>query len=514
MTGRLRPWSAIDELQHRVMDDLYEHDERLALLPTGFGKTLCSMTVGEELRTAGVVKRPLVLAPLRVAQNTWPQERFEWEHLQHVEMVQWGTKPDEWADSLWKESRVLWGSRQYYESRIVSVVDTIKRREMEDIINDLITRERKINKQIRATVPPDGWHVASFENSDWLLDLYKPGESPFDMIVIDEVGKIGRNPKSSRYKELKKHVPSFKVRIGLNATPAPEGAEDLFGQVQLIAGKRIWGGSFYQWRQKFFMPVDYHGHSWRLQRGAFEELMTDLNTIAVRVPPEALKYQKSITHRQIPVDLPPKARAAYDDMAKQMAVEIEPGMDLVALSEAAASQKLRQIVQGYLYETTADGQRIVHHMHDEKTNALADLIDSMGREPLLVAYQFDEDLENIRKVFKGVPWLGKNTSSAKASEYMERWNKRELPVLAIHPASVSHGVNLQYGGHNICWLALPWGLDPYSQSNDRIDRRGQEHKCYGHHIVVRNSKDDQVSEALIDKHDEQARIIAAIRSIS
>lgn len=514
MTGRLRPYSAIDELQHKAMDDLFEHDERLALVPTGFGKTLVEMTVGEELMAAGVVKRPLVFAPLRVAQNTWPQERFEWEHLQHVRMVCWGGPPEDWEDSPWKHSRVLWGQRQHLETRLPKVVDVQERRRLEDRLAVIVAEERKVNKAIRLNPPPEGvWHVTSFENIGWLTDLYPPGESPFDMWVVDETGRVARNPKSPRYKALKKHMPRAKIRHGLNATPAPEGAENLFGQVQIVAGKKLWGGSFYQWRQKYFVPADYMGYSWRLQIGAFDLLMADLNKVAFRVPAEALSYQKNITHRQISVELPPKAREAYDAMEKQMAIEIEGRDDLVAMSEATASQKLRQICQGYVYEDDQKGRRIVHHLHDEKTEALAELIDSMEREPLLVCYQFDEDLENIRKVFKGAPYLGQGVSASVASDHIARWNKRELPVLAMHPNSASHGLNLQYGGHHICWLALPWGLDPYSQSNDRIDRRGQEHRCYGHHIIARNSKDEQVSDVLIEKHDEQARIIAAIRAL-
>lgn len=531
MTGRLRPYSALDELQQRAIDDLYGHDERLALLATGFGKTVVEMTVGEELMRDGVIQRPLVFAPLRVAQNTWPQERFEWEHLQHVKMACWGGEPAGWEDSPWKTSRLLWGQRQWLEQRIPKTEDVRKRRVMEEKLGTIVGEERRVNKAIRATLPPAGvWHVTSFENIEWLTDLYPPGESPFDLWVVDETGRVARNPKSPRYKALKKHMPLAKIRHGLNATPAPEGAENLFGQVQIVCGKRLWGSSFYQWRQKYFVPADYMGYSWRLQLGAFDLLMADLNKVAFKVPAEALSYQKTITHRQIGVELPEKARTAYDEMERKMAVDLEALLDrtkgtkrtdepgtaenlLVAMSEAAASQKLRQIVQGYLYETDAKGRRIVHHMHDEKTEALAELIDSMEREPLLVCYQFDEDLDNIRKVYKNVPWLGEGTTSAKASEYIDRWNKRELPVLAMHPNSASHGLNLQYGGHNICWLALPWGLDPYTQSNDRIDRRGQVHACRGHHIIARNSKDEQVSDALIEKHDEQEKIIAAIRGL-
>ena len=517
MTGRLRPWSAIDELQQKAIDDLYAHDERLALLETGFGKTLVAMTAGEELRAAGVIKRPIVFAPLRVAQNTWVNERFEWAHLQHVPMVEWGGEPANWAASLWKTSRLLYGQRLWLAQRLPKIVDVRKRREMEAKLAAITTEERQVNKTILRTEPPEAWHVTSFENVEWFCDLYAPGESPFDLWIVDETGRVARNPKSPRYKALKKHMPKTAIRWGLNATPAPESAADLFGQVQLVAGKALWGPSFYQWRQKFFTPADYQGYTWRLQLGAFDLLMKDLNTVAFRAP--ATAYTKNATTRSIEVDLPPKARAAYAEMEKTMAVELSKldlGDDLdpvVAMSEAAASQKLRQIVQGYLYEPDDRGRRTVHHLHDEKTEALAELIESMGREPLLIGYQFDEDLANIQKIWKNVPYLGQGISAATATDHIERWNKRELPVLALHPTSASHGINLQYGGHHVAWLALPWSLDGYKQTVERLDRRGQTAPVYSHHILARDTIDQRVSTALVEKDDAQNKLIAAIRSI-
>jgi len=515
----VRKYEDLDDLQQKAIDALFENDERLALLETGFGKTVVAMTAGEELRAAGVVKRPLVFAPLRVATATWPNERREWEHLQHVEMVEWGGPPDEWAPSLWRTSRELYGSRLCNESRLPKVEDVRKRRVMQEKLAAIITAERKVNKQIRAAEPPEAWHVTSMENLEWLLDLYEPGESPFDLWIVDETGRIARNPKSPRYKALKKHMPKAKIRWGLNATPAPEGCEDLFGQVQIISGKRLWGASFYAWRQKYFAPADYMGYSWRLQLGAFDLLMKDLNTIAFRAP--ATAYAKNATVREIDVDLPEKARSAYAEMEKTMAVELA-ALDLgnadtidpvVAMSEAAASQKLRQIVQGYLYEVDDKGRRTVHTLHDEKVEALAELIDSMGREPLLVGYGFDGDLENIRKIWKNVPYLGQGVSSAQANENIARWNKRELPVMAFHFASASHGINLQYGGHHLCWLNLPWSLDGYKQSVERLDRRGQTAQVYVHHIIARGTIDQKVSAALIEKDEAQNRLIAAIRKL-
>lgn len=517
MTGRLRPYSAIDDLQQKAIDALFENDERLALLETGFGKTLVAMTAGEELRAGGYVKRPIVFAPLRVAQNTWPSERYEWAHLKDVPMVEWGGEPSNWPDSLWKTSRRLYGQRLWLEQRLPKVIDVRKRREMEAKLKAITAEEKSINKTILHTEPPEAWHVTSFENVEWFCDLYPPGESPFDLWVIDETGRVARNPKSPRYKALKKHMPKAQIRWGLNATPAPESAADLFGQVQLVTGDRLWGKSFYQWRMRYFTPADYQGYTWRLQIGAFDLLMKDLNTVAFRAP--ATAYAKNATTREIMVDLPSKARAAYAEMEKTMAVElmtlgVAEGQDpVVAMSEAAASQKLRQIVQGYLYETDVDGRRTVHHLHDEKTEALAELIDSMGREPLLVGYGFDEDLENIRKIWKNVPYLGQGVSAAVATDHITRWNKRELPVLALHPNSASHGLNLQYGGHHIAWLTLPWSLDGYKQTVERLDRRGQTSLVYSHHILARDTIDQRVSAALVEKDDAQNKLIAAIRRI-
>jgi len=514
----MRRYEDLDELQQLAIDDLYSHDERLALLETGFGKTVVEMTVGEELMAAGVVTTPLVFAPLRVAQVTWPNERFEWDHLAGAKMVCWGGAPEDWDDSIWKRSRILYGKRNWIESRVDKIVDVVKRRAMEARLAEIVSEENKVNRELRRTPPAAGhWHVTSFENIDWLLGLFKPGELPFDMIVVDETGRVARNPKSPRYKALRKHMPLAKVRHGLNATPAPEGAEDLFGQVQLVDGGKTWGKSFYQWRQRYFAPADYMGYSWRLQLGAFDLLMRDLNGVAFRAP--ATAYTKNATPRDIPVTLPEKAREAYTAMEKTMAVELA-ALDLgheadpiTAMTEAVASQKLRQIVQGYLYEVDDKGRRTVHHLHDEKTEALAELIDSMGREPLLVAFQFDQDLENIRKIWKNVPFIGQGVSAAVANDHIARWNKRELPVLALHPNSASHGLNLQYGGHHIAWLALPWSLDAYKQTVERIDRRGQVAKVYSHHIVALDSKDQDVAEALVRKDADQAAIIAAIRTV-
>ena len=504
----MRPKSALHPYQQAAIDWIFEHDRSMALCPVGSGKTGLTWTAIAELMDEGHIERPIVFAPLRVAQLVWQQETDQWEHLQGRKTVLWGGEPDGWGDSLWKISRRLWGSRQYLESRLPKIVDVRKRREFEHKLKDVLAEEKKVNKAIRETEPPKAVHIISYENALWWCELYKPDESPFDMIVYDEVGKL-KNPKSPRYKALKKHASHAKITVGLNATPAPEGLLDLYAQVTVVDGGKLFGKSFYQWRDKFFVPADYMAYSFRPQIGAKELILKDLNTLAFRVDEADLAYHQNMQHNQIEVDLPPKARAAYDEMEKRMAIELDGRDDLVAMSAAASSMKLRQITSGFIYDEA--GKPIV--LHEEKLNALSDLIDSMEREPLLVSYEFGFELDMIRKLWKGVRYLGQGVSAATAKETVDLWNRRQLPVMGIHWASAGHGVNLQAGGSHIAHLSLPWSLEGFQQMCGRIDRQGQTRACYGHSIVARNSSDQRVWSALTMKDAEQADVIKAIRRI-
>ena len=504
----MRKKSDLHEYQQQAIDWLYEHNAALALLPVGAGKSVIGWTTAQELMKTGHIKRPLVFAPMRVAQLVWPQEREQWEHLQHEPIVEWGGEPSGWGeDNIYKDSRILWGKISSLESRLPKIKDTLKVREAQAKLKDLTAEYKRVNTLIRASAPPECLHVTSYENLMWICDVWEPGRSPFDLWIFDEIGKL-KNPKSPRYKEVKKHTALAKIVWGLNATPAPEGFEDLFTQVNIVDGGKLWGKSFYQWRQRYFAPVDYHGYKWKHQIGANATLLKEQNSLAFKVDESELSYHRSMSHNQIKVILPPKARGLYDQMENEMFASV-PDTDVTAFSAAAASMKLRQITQGFIYDE--DGK--AHIIHDEKQHALADLIDELGGEPLLVAYEFSEDLEAIKRVWKNVPYLGQGISAAKAQDHVARWNKRELPVLALHPYSAGHGLNLQHGGSHIAWFALPWPLESWQQCNGRIDRQGQTRSCFGHSIVAADSMDQRVWEALTRKDADQNSIIAAIRKL-
>lgn len=493
--------------QQNAIDYLYEHNSALALLPVGAGKSVIGWTTALELMRDGHVKRPLVLAPLRVAQMVWPQERAEWEHLADAEIVEWGGEPSGWAEGVYRDSRVLWGKIASAEGRIPKMHDVLKRRELETKLKQYQVDYAEVNKRVRASDPPRCLHVTSYENLMWICDVWPPGESPFDLWIFDEIGKL-KNPKSPRYKEVKKHTAKVPIVWGLNGTPAPEGMLDLFAQVSIVDGGRLWGKSFYKWRQEYFRPLDFKGFKWGPQYGTLERLTTQLNTVAFRVDESQLSYQKTMLHSQIPVQLPTKARSLYEEMEKEMSLTVED-VDITAFSAAAASMKIRQLAQGFVYDEYGDA----HVVHTEKAHALADLIDEMQGEPLLVAYEFAQDLRAIQRVWPNVPYLGQGVSSAKATEHVRRWNNRELPVLALHPFSAGHGLNLQKGGSHICWYALPWPRESWDQVNGRIDRQGQTRACFGHSIVALNTVDQRVWKVLQDKGATQQTIIDAIRRV-
>jgi hypothetical protein len=504
----MRSYSDLHEYQQNAVDWIYDHNASLALCPVGAGKTAIAWTAIAELMDDGHVERPLVFAPLRVAQLVWAQERGNWSHLDGRPVVLWGGEPASWADSLWRTSRILWGQRNHLQQRMTKIEDVRKRRVAEERLAGLVKEERAINRQIQKLSPPRAVHITSYENTLWLCELYEPGESPFDMWVFDEIGKL-KNPKSPRYKAVRKHTKAAGIVVGLNATPAPEGFADLFTQVQIVDGGKLWGPSFYKWRQQFFAPSDYQGFNWRLQLGAAPLLLKDLNTLAFRVDEQDLAYQSAMTHTQIGIDLPEKARKAYAEMEKTMAVEVSAEQSIVAMSAAAASMKLRQIANGFVY----DEERKPVVLHTEKADALSNLIDDMGREPLLVAYEFSEDLEAIRRVWKDAPFLGQGVSAARANELVDLWNQRKLPILALHPYSAGHGLNLQAGGSHICWYSIPWPLESWIQTNGRVDRQGQTRACYSHALLARNTIDERVWDVLVQKDADQRAVIEAVRRI-
>ena len=525
------------DYQQAGVERLYEADEGYAVLPMGAGKTIIGMTTVKELIEDKVVDRPLVVAPLRVAEITWPEEQLTWEHTRQMPFYPLAGNGVEWEDPLLARARQVFGMRDHAQNRL----DSIKKREVSEIdrtkLNAMraqkqqLIRELKIFneeeqvliRQLRKHEPESGLYVTNYENIDWLTAHYKPGQMPFDMVIFDELGRM-KNQKGARFKLMRKHSRLMKIRHGLNGTPAPEGLMDLFGQVLMLDNGKTWGKNHDEWKRRYFMPLDYPGHNWGLQPGAQERIYQDLDHLVFKVPEEALTYQPGMQLIPVSVYLDMKTKAKYKQMAAKLAVALDEGFDdafkamteledpdvVLASNAAVASSKMRQIIQGFIYRE--DGS--VQELHDAKFRALLELIEARAGKPVIVAYEFQADLKRFQRKWKGLSYLGHGVSSKRAKDIVRRWNEGKIPILAIHPASAGHGLNLQYGGSEIIWYNIPWSREFFDQTNARVDRQGQTRKCFGYMLMARGTiETDVVWPRLQQKGEEQADFVRAIRSV-
>lgn len=535
----LRNIDDFHDYQHRGVDRFYENDEAYGILPMGAGKTIIGLTAIQELLNDNVIERALVLAPLRVAEITWPDEQQLWEHTRDMPFFAIPGNGDGWADDLLGDARFIHGIYKsarnrfdHLEDRKLVETDKYKLRGIHNKISALLPdmvswkdRERELICKLKNYTPPKGLYVTNYENIEWLTDHFKPGDMPFDMILFDELDRL-KNRKGTRFKAIYKHARLMKIRLGMSGTPAPEGMMDLFGQIMMLDCGKTWGKNHDKWRRKYFFPTDYMNHDWALQPGAQQRMYDDIAHLTFKVAEEDLTYKPGMQFNPVFVRLDEKSRKTYRQMEEQLAVALKDEKDaakailtmegeedpdvVIASNAAVASGKMRQIIQGFLYRE--DGT--VAEIHQLKMRALIELIESRQGNPTLVAYEFQEDLRRFQKKWPGIPYLGSGVSAKKARQIVTDWNAGRIPVLPLHPASAGHGLNLQYGGSHIVWYNVPWAQAYFSQTNARIDRQGQTRKCFGHLIMAKGTiEETAVWPSLQEKGREQQTFIDMVRSV-
>ena len=397
------------------------------------------------------IKKPLIVAPLRVANNTWPNEIQKWDHLRGM---------------TWS---VITGTAQ---QRVAAL------RKDADI------------------------YIINRENVQWLIE--KSGfPFDFDMLVIDELSSF-KSWQAKRFKSLMKVRPFVKRVVGLTGTPSSNGLMDLFAEYKLLdMGKRL-GRFITQYRQDFFLP-DKCGpdrvYSWKPKPGAEPEIYRRIGDITVSMKSvDYLKMPECVINR-VPVYMDAFEREQYDELKKDLVVWL--GDDIIDAKNAAAlCGKLTQMANGAVY-SEAGG---VAHVHDKKLDALEDIIEFSGGNPVLVAYWYQHDIERIQKRFPTVRLLRSNKD-------IDDWNAGRIPVAAIHPASAGHGLNLQAGGSRLVWFGLTWSLELYQQTNARLWRQGQQASTVIiHHIITEDTIDEQIMDALERKDKTQAALINAVKA--
>lgn len=426
-----------------------DHPQAAILLGMGLGKTVITLTaIWNLLLDSFQARRVLIIAPLRVARDTWPAEAVKWDHLAGLTVA------------------VAVGSK-------AQRVDALAAEAMVTVINR--------------------------ENVPWLVNHL--GKSwPFDMVVIDELSSF-KNHRAQRFKALAAVRPRLTRIVGLTGTPAANGMMDLWAQFRLLdEGERL-GRFISHYRNRWFEPDKRNGQqvfSYKPRAGAEEDIYEAIGdiTLSMRTTDHLRLPELTVTTHN--VILEPKEQQAYEQLRDEMVLNLD-GQVIDAANAAALSGKLLQLASGAIYDE--DNQPLV--VHDRKLDALEDLVEAANGQPLLVAYWFKHDLQRITERF---PYARELTTSTDITA----WNNRQIPLALIHPASAGHGLNLQAGGNLLVWFSLTWSLELYQQTNARLYRQGQTNPVTIVHLATEETLDTAVLAALNNKDTTQAALINAV----
>ncbi len=422
------------------------------LLDMGLGKTVSTLTAIDILMFDYFeTSKVLVIAPKRVAEDTWSREVEKWDHLKHL--------------------------------RISKVLGTQKER------MEALKAEADI-------------YIINRDNVKWLVDLFGP-KWPFDTVVIDELSSFKSN-KSQRFKALKKVTPLMQRVIGLTGTPTPNGYLDLWPQLYLLdRGERL-GKTLTGYRERYFSPGRRNAYTvftWDLKPGADEIIQKKISDICISMRAEDYLELPERINNNVYIKMDVKAQALYDQLEKELVLQVDQEQ-ITALTAAALTQKLLQMANGAVY----DAVNKPVHIHDGKLEALEEILE-FNQEPVLVFYNFKHDYSRLIERFNDL-----KPRILETSQDIKDWNEGRIRLLLAHPASVGHGLNIQAGGHIIVWFGLTWSLELYQQANARLDRQGQTKNVIVHHLITEGTVDEDVMEALERKDLGQEAFMEAVKA--
>lgn len=438
------------DYQRYATDFIINNPISAVLLEMGLGKSVISLSAINELMLDYFdVLRTLVIAPLRVANSTWPDEIKKWDHLKHLSYS------------------VVIGSEK---------------------------------ERLDALRKPAHIYLINRENVDWLIT--KSGVSwKFDMVVIDELSSF-KSYQAKRFKSLLKVRPKIKRIVGLTGTPSSNGLMDLWAEFRLLdMGERL-GRYITYYRQNFFVPDKRNQQmifSYKPKEGSEKMIYSLISDITISMKSKDFLKMPECVMNEVVVSLSDKEQKLYDSLKQDMVLSLEEN-EIDAINAAALSNKLLQMSNGAVYNDDKESL----HIHDRKLDALEDLIEGTNGKPVLVAYWFKHDLEKIKDRF--------DVREIKSAKDISDWNEGKIPVALIHPASAGHGLNLQAGGSTLIWFGLTWSLELYQQTNARLYRQGQDSTVVIHHILTKGTIDEDVMKALKAKEKIQDALIDSVKA--
>lgn len=436
--------------QNYAKDFILAHKVSALFLDCGLGKTITTLTaINELMYDSFEISKVLIIAPLRVAQSTWKDEIEKWDHL-----------------NLLRYSIVVGDEKE----------------------------------RLKALKQNSDIYIINRENVDWLVT--KSGiDFNFDMLVIDELSSF-KSHTSKRFKSLLKIRPYFERVVGLTGTPSSNGLMDLWAEFRVLdLGERL-GRYITHYRNEYFLPDKRNGaviFSYKPQPNAEERIYRRLADMTISMKSTEYLKMPELILNELEINLDEEDQIKYKKFKKEMVMTIQE-KEIDAINAASLSNKLIQLANGSIY----DEDKKFYEVHNKKLDKLEEIIESANGKPVLVAYWFKADKERIEKRFK--------VREIKTADDIKQWNMGMINLALIHPASAGHGLNLQSGGFTLVWFSLTWSLELYQQTNARLYRQGQKDTVVIHHLITKNTIDEDIMKSLKRKDKTQEALMRAVKA--
>lgn len=442
------------EYQKKAVKFLVSNGSGQLWLDPGLGKTSITLEAFKILKQAGAIKKALIVAPLRPAYAVWPEEIKKWDNFADISIT------------------VIHGPN--------------KDKSIEDV-SDI--------------------HVINFEGLQWLAKVFNGKPFPYDMLVVDEISYL-KNTRTERFKSLAVFLDRFKRRFGLTGSPAPNSLLDVFGPQLVVDRGATFGRFITHFRTNYFYQTGFGGYTWALKEGSSDTIHSLLADKVLRMKAEDYLSMPELLLNRVYVDLPKAARAIYKELEDKLLIEFESDQ-VTATNAAVAVGKCQQIANGAVY---VDGnEREIKDIHEEKLNAVEELVEGLNGKPCLIGYHFKHDLQRLKKLFPHAPHIGSGMSGKELKYIIDKWNRGEYPVLLAHPQSAGHGLNLQGSGCAVIWFSNTWSLEIYEQFIRRLWRQGQRNNIVVHQIIAKDTIDEAIVAAISSKDKTQQALMNAVR---
>jgi len=469
--------------QKKAVKFLLEHAAAALFLDPGLGKTAVTLAAVKLLKKRGVLSKVLLIAPLRVCHSVWPKEVKKWEdfHGLRVEVLH-GPKKDE---ALEREADVY----------------LVNPEGLEWLLKAEKFKDNRGKTQVK-------------------IDVRRFKALGFDTLVVDELSKF-KHTSSVRFKALKHVLGTFARRWGLTGSPAANGLMDLFGQAYVLDEGRSLGRFITHYRNSFF-DKGYDGFSWTVKPDGEDRIYERLAPLVLRMDADDYLELPQIRENPILVDLPESVLPLYLALEEDLFAAIGD-RTVTAPTAGAASGKCRQVASGAVYvdrEVEATGFKLPRskrewtELHTEKLDALESLVEELQGQPLLLAYEFNHDIERIKGRLGDIPVIGRGTKASDTGRIIKEWNDGRIPVLAVHPQSGAHGLDgLQEVGNHVCFFTLTWDFELYDQLIRRLRRQGNRSKWVTvHQLLARGTVEEDVRGALYGKDRGQQALFKALQA--